>query len=192
MKLLLALFLLQAPGDGWTFAPAPPREVKRLYWDLFQTTEVWVRLLPEGPHEKPPLVNLIFQAFFAGRAKRDPYSGLPLWPKGEPGRLTLRAQPLPLTLIRELSLRLVIDGNTVDLAGSGSEFTYLGCPAVTVDCTPNGVEAEIEPSLLHSLTRARTIRGHVLGFPIELIEADRIALGEFAERIGLSAEKATK
>jgi hypothetical protein len=186
--LLLALFSLQAPGDGWALSQAPPREVKRVYWDLFQTTEVWVRLLPESPDGEPPLVNLIFQAFFPGRAKRNPYSGLPRWPKGEPERLTVRAQILPLTVLRELSLRFVIDGNTLDLTGLGREYRHLGCLGPGTDCAPNGVEAEIEPSVLQSMITAQTVRGHALGLPIELREADQLALAEFAKRTGLSAE----
>jgi hypothetical protein len=75
-SLPLALLLLQAPGDGWALVQ-DTRQVKRLYWDLFQTTEVWLRLIPEDPDGKPPLVNLIFQAFFPGRAdwssRRCPY-----------------------------------------------------------------------------------------------------------------------
>ena len=57
----LAVLLFQAPGDGWATVQALP------------------------------LVNLIFQAFFPKRAKRDPYSGLPQWPKSAPVRLALRA-----------------------------------------------------------------------------------------------------
>src|SRR5262249_11315541 len=56
----------QAPGDGWVMAPAPPREVRPLYWDLFQTTEVWVRLEPVDPDGKPPLVHLILPGLLRG------------------------------------------------------------------------------------------------------------------------------
>lgn len=191
--LLTALFLLQAPGDGWGVAPAPPREVRRVYWDLFQTTEVWVLLLPEGPQGEPPLVNFVFQAFFPGRAKREPYSKLPRWPKGEPERLVLKVQGTPLTLIREFSLRLVIDNTTVDLTGAGSDFTYLGCFAGDmVGCSVTGVEVKMEPSLLRSLITAESVRGQALGFPIEFKEADQLALTEFAERVGLSGKKESK
>jgi hypothetical protein len=184
----LALLLLQAPGDGWAVVQAPPREVKRLYWDLFQTTEIWLRLIPEDPDGKPPLVNLIFQAFFPGRAERDPYSGLPQWPKGAPARLALRAQPLPLTLIRQLSLRLQIEGNTLDLTRPGSRYRNLPCFVATEDCTPNAVEAELEPSILRSLISAREVGGQVLGFQVRLTSADQAALTDFATRIGIPRE----
>jgi hypothetical protein len=118
----LMLLLAQSPGDGWALSQAPAREVKRLYWELNQTTEIWVRLIPESPDGKPPLVSLVFQALFFGPADRDPYTGLPKWPKGEPARLAVRAQPLPLTMIRELSLRFAIDGKTLDLTRPGSRY----------------------------------------------------------------------
>jgi len=38
-SLPMAVLLLQAPGDGWAL-DQQTRHVRRLYWDLFQTTEV--------------------------------------------------------------------------------------------------------------------------------------------------------
>jgi hypothetical protein len=184
----LAILLLQAPGDGWAPVQAPPREVKRVYWELFQTTELWLQLIPEDPDGKPPLVNLVFQAFFPGRADRNPYSGLPQEPKGPPARLVLKAQPLPLTIVRELSLRLVIDGKAVDLAGPDGRYRNLPCLVASEGCTPYAIEAELEPSVLRSLITAQAVHGQVLGFPIELTEADQRALAEFATRIGLQEE----
>lgn len=190
----LALLLLQAPHPEWMLTNGPPREVKRVYWDLgtLQTTQIWVYLVPEDPGGKSPLVALIFQAFFPGRAKREPYSWLVEWPKGAPSRLALRAQPLPLTLVIKLSLQLVIDGNATDLTGPGSRCRYLCVGTAGGDCALNAVEAEIEPSLLQSLVTAQTLRGEALGFLIELREADQLALAEFAKRIGLSREKGNK
>lgn len=192
MTFLIALFLLQAPGDGWGIAPAPPREVRRVYWDLFETTEVWVLLLPEGPQGERPLVNFVFQAFFPGRAKREPYSKVPRWPKGKPEQVVLKVQGTPLTVIRELSLRLVIDNTTVDLTGPGSDFRSLGCFAGDMECSPTGVEVKMEPSLLQSMITAERVRAQALGFPIELGEADQLALAAFAERVGLSGKKESK
>lgn len=188
-SLAVVLLLLQAPGDGWALVQAPPREIKRLYWDLFQTTEVWLRLIPEDPDGKPALVSLVFQAFFPGRAERDPYSGLPREPKGPPARLALRAQPLPLTMIRELSLWLVIDGKLVELTGPTSRYRNLPCLLATEDCTPNAVESELEPSILRALITARTVRAEALGFPVKLTGADQVALTDFVTRIGLRREE---
>ena len=190
-SLTLALLLFQGPGNGWAMQPGT-REVKRLYWELFETTEVWLRLIPEDPDGKPPLVNLVFQAFFPGRAERDPYTGLPREPKGPPARIVLQAQPLPLTMIRELTLRLVIDGKTIDLTAPASHYRLLGCLGASDDCAQNAVEADLEPSTLRSLVAATTVRGEALGFPIKLTDADRAALAEFATRIGVSEGNGAK
>lgn len=190
-SLLLSILLFQGPGDGWALVP-DARQVKRLYWDLFQTTEIWLRLIPGDPEGKPPLVNLVFQAFFPGRAERDPYSGLPQEPKGPPARLVLRAQSLPLTVIRELSLRFVIDGKAVDLTGPG------GCPMFAAPdascfllypcegCSANGVGVKLEPPLLEALASGKNAQGTALGYPIVLSAADRSALVEFMDRVGAS------
>jgi len=188
----LMLLLLQSPGDGRAFSQAPAREVKRLYWELNQTTEIWVQLIPESPDGKPPLVSLVFQALFPGPAERDPYSGLPKWPRGAPARLAVRAEPLPLTLIRELSLQLVIDGKTLDLTGPGSRYRNLPCLVYSEDCAPYAVEAELEPSILRSLITAHAVRGQALGFPIELKAADQKALSDFATRVGVSGDEAPR
>jgi len=186
----LVLLLLQAPGDGWALAQAPPQQVKTLYWDLFQTTEVWVSLIPADPDARPPLVRLIFQAFFAGREV-----------KGAPSRLTLRALPLPLTVITDLSLRVTVDGETADLAAScsapGGQGSREGNPCFLLyppcgpdgGCSANGVAAELSTPLLRSLARSRTVEGVVLGFPVVLSRDDRAAIGQFAERIGLDLQE---
>jgi len=183
---LSLILLVQAPGAGWVMAQAPPRDVRRVYWELFETTEVWVRLTPGDPNGAPPLLNLIFQAFFPGRPPREPYSLLHQWPRGLPARLVVRAEPFPLTAVGSLSLRFTLGDYTFDLTGPGNRYTTLSCGGE--DCTPSAVEAELDPSLLRALIVARTIRGEALGFPIQLVPADQRALGAFAERVGVSAK----
>jgi hypothetical protein len=190
MLLALALSslipLAQAPSAGWVMAPAPPREVRRLYWELQETTEVWMRLTPGDPNGAPPLLSLVFQAFFPGRARRDPYTAVPQWPTGSPARMVVRVEPFPLTAIRALSLQLTLDGHAFNLTGPGSRYTILPCGAGGCDgCAPNIVEAELDPALLRALIVARTVAGEALGFPIQLTSADQRALGEFAERAGV-------
>jgi hypothetical protein len=187
MVLLLTLFLLQGPGEGWNLVQGPPRELKRVYWELFETTEVWVLLLPESPQGEPAPVNLVFQAFFSGRAKKDPYSKLPQWPKGEPERLIVRVQPFPMTFSYELSLRLVVDDQTFDLGeyclperfGPPCQILYSGEVA-------SGVSVEVQPALLQRLAKARSVTGTALGFPILLSSDDLSAVGKFAEAVHLN------
>jgi hypothetical protein len=188
--LALMLLLVQAPDDGWGVTRVQPREVKRIYWELLQTTEVLVRLVPTDPDGKPVRVNLVLQAFFPGRAQRDPYTGLPQWPKGLPARLVLTAQAFALTfVIPELSLRLVIDGSPVDLTVPGNRFRHIPCLIATDDCAPTGVEADLEPAVLRSLITARAVQGEALGFPIKLTHTDQAVLADFAARIGLPVER---
>ena len=190
---VLALLLLfaQAPDEGWGPTKVQPRDVSRIYWELLQTTEVLLRLAPTDPDGKPVRVNLIFQAFFPGRAQRDQYTGLPQWPKGPPARIALTAQALPMTfVIPELSLRLVIDGVRVELTGPGRRYRNIPCLIATEDCAPDGVEADLDPAILRSLITARAVEGDALGFPIALTQADLSALSAFAARIGLPVEKA--
>lgn len=93
-------------------------------------------------------------------------------------------------VIPELSLRLVIDGTTVELTGPGSRYRHIPCLIATDDCAPNGVEADLEPSVLRSLIMARAVPGQALGFPIELTRADQVVLADFAARIGLPVGEA--
>ncbi len=65
MTSALMLVLLQS---GWALTQSPPRQVGRVYWELIPQTEIWVRLIPEDPGGKPPLLNLVFHAFFPGRS----------------------------------------------------------------------------------------------------------------------------
>jgi hypothetical protein len=195
MAWLLALLLFQGPGEGWNLVQAPPREVRRVYWDLFETTEVWVLLLPKGPQGEPPLVNIVFQAFFSGRAKRDPYSKLPQWPKGEPERLTVRVQPFPMTVLKEPSLRLVVDDETFDLGASCKSPFGFGGPCQRLYSGDSelgsaiiGVSVEVQPALLQRLAKARVVTGTALGFPILLSSDDLGAVEKFAEAVHLKMD----
>jgi hypothetical protein len=183
---LLGILLFQGPGDGWALVPET-RQVKKLYWEVFQTTEVWVRLIPEDPAGKPPLVSLIFQAYFPGRPERDPYTGQPRDPKGAPSKLVLRAQPLPMTVVSQLTLKLVIDGKTVDLTAPGAAYHYLYPCQHRDECGANAIAADIDAALLRALVTAKAVKGEALGFAIRLTAEDERALAEFAERVGVHA-----
>jgi hypothetical protein len=182
---VLAALLTQS---GWALAGAKPREVGRTYWELIPEMEVWLRLVPEDPEGKPPLVNLVFHAFFPGRAKQEPYSLLPQWPKGEPARLTLSAEPQPLTVTRELVLRLVIDDRTIDLTGPGGQYRNLPCLVAVDGCTPSAVEADLDPPVMRLLATATSVSGVALGFPVKLDAADQDAIRAFASKAGVVAD----
>lgn len=182
----LVSLLFQAPGDGWALAQVAPRQIKTLYWDLFKTTEVYVSVIPEIPERKDPLVRFVFQGFFEGEK-----------PKGSPQRVDLRVLGLPLTVIKDLSLTLVIDGRTIDLAGSCATTPAASGPCHHLfpvcgpddGCAANGVVVELSPIVLRALRASRDVRGTALGFPIVFSAADRASVAAFVDQVGFPSEQ---
>jgi hypothetical protein len=177
MHFLFALFLAamptaQGPGDGYNLAPSSPREIKTLYWEVFQTTEVWVRLAPEGENRKPAPVSLIFYATFPGKKLAH-----------EPTDINIRAQTDPRFVASKFSLKLMLDpGEPLDLAGPGANFEYYPrCP--TGDCAVTGVISVVPWKVFARIVQAKGIVGEVLGLGISLREADLDALRAFAKRL---------
>jgi hypothetical protein len=168
---VVALVLAQAPGDGWGMVDSRPREVKRLYWDLFQTTEVWVTLSPvTGDTVAGP--RFAFQAFFPGREI-----------KGRPQRIQVKALGGNGS---DLSLRVTVDGKTTDLTGpdGSSSLVYPAC-GPDESCGAIGVVASLKPELLSSMVTAGNVDVSAFGSTFPLSPEDRAALGEFAKQVGL-------
>ena len=175
----LMLLLLQAPGDGWALAQVAPRQVKTLYWELFDTSETWVSLIPSGPAEEPPLVRLAFQAFWPGKDTAK-----------APTRLVLRALGLPLTVVTQYSLEFVLDGTALDLGSACTAPGATGPPCqllypVGEGSSANGVAVELTATVLERLVAAQTVRATALGFPVVLSPEDRAALARFVGAIHL-------
>ena len=175
LQALTLVLLLQAPGDGWALAQVPDREVKTLYWELFDTSETWVSVIPSGPKDEPPLTRLILQAFFVGKSTAGP-----------PSRVVLRALGLPMTIMRDYSLKLTVDDKAFDLApacaspaGSGPPCQLLYPPGA--NSSANGVAVDLDPGLVERLAGAHAVTGTALGFPIVLSPDDLAALARFAE-----------
>jgi len=172
--LRLVLLLMQAPGDGWALVQSQSGEIKTLYWDLFDTTELWVTLYPAQPQ---PRVRLVFQALFPGREV-----------KGSPKSMAVRAyvwwQPPAenWVVVSDASLRFVVDRHVIDLTGpEGSSSPLMPCG----DCLTNGVLATLKPAWLKDIATAAAVEGTALGYPIALSLADRSAIAEFARRAGV-------
>jgi hypothetical protein len=168
---IATLLLLQAPGDAWGMVDSRPDEVKRLYWDLYQTTEVWVTLSPvTGNTVAGP--RFAFQAFFPGQEV-----------KGTPQRIQIKALGGNTS---DLSLRVSIDGKTTDLTGpeGTSSFLYPPC-GPDEGCGAIGVVADLKPDLLRSMATAANVELAAFGSTFQLSSEDRAALGEFAGQIGL-------
>ena len=183
---LTIVLVLQATAPD----AAKPREVSRIYWELLQTTEVLVRVIPVAPDGTPVRVHLVFHAFFPGRETRNWSTGQPAWPKGPPARLTVTAQAFPLTfVIPQLSLRLDINGRQHDLTAPGSRYRNIPCLIAGDNCAPDGIEADLDPSVLASLASVRSVKGQALGFPFELTQPDLQALAVFAARVGVTKQE---
>jgi hypothetical protein len=97
---------------------------------------------------------------------------------------------LPLTVLKDTSLRLVIDGETFDLGescgplkvGGPCQILYSGS-GIGSDSAIVGISAEIQPALLRRLAEAHVVTGTALGFPIVLSSDDLGAVGKFAEAV---------
>jgi hypothetical protein len=167
---VVSLLLLQAPGDGWAIAPGKPGEVKHLYWDLFDTTEVWVQLTPELPDGKgqAPL-RLVFQAFYKGHEAN-----------GTPSRIDARVVG---PAVADLSFRLTYEGKSADLTGPEGHSRLLFPVPACDTCSANGVDAEVRPDVMREYAAAANPGGSALGIPFVLSPADRDALKAFVARL---------
>jgi hypothetical protein len=184
--LTVAAVALASQQGGWGVTNAQPHQVSRIYWELLPATEVLVPLQPRQLDDTPVRFHLVFHAFYPGRADRDWHTGLPAWPKGAPARLAVTAQAYPLTFaIPELAIRFTVNGARHDLTAPGRSYRNVPCSFASEVCTPTGVEADLDQSLLRALVRASRVEGTALGTPFALTDTDREALTTFARRIGL-------
>jgi len=195
LYLLIALLPAQVvPGNGWGLVPGVG-QVNNLYYELFDTTAIWVHLIPEDPAGKPSLHSLIFKAFFPGRLPHRTGDERILEAKRPPTQLLLQAQAGRLTVVRERpTLWFVIDGTTVELTVSWARYLYPSGVRSRYfypcfGCAATGVEVDLAPSILHSLITAQSVTGHALDFPMKLTPEDQQALAQFEARIGLAQEK---
>jgi hypothetical protein len=185
MRFLFALFLAamstgQGPGDGYNFAPSSPREIKTLYWELFQATETWVRLSPVAENRKPAPLSLIFYVTFSGKK-------LP----SEPTDITIRAQADPLFVASKFSLKLTPQpGEPLDLVGSlgtvknsiGTKFQYYpNCPEG--GCAVTGVVSYLPWLVFLNIARSKSLTAEVLGIKVSFEQGDLDALRAFAKRL---------
>ena len=145
--------VLPPPGDG---------DVRAVYWDLRSQSEVWLTLEPKGPKgERAPMLTLTYR--FAGK-----------WPAGPPTEIDLRAYAGFLWAPRP-ELWLVIDNK---------KKLDLGSPRGLISSAPSDYLSQmISIEVVRELATARRIEGNALGFPFELSDSQRRAIGMFLDRI---------
>ncbi len=173
LLLFLAVTAGQGPGDGYILAPSPPRQIKTLYWELFQSTETWIRITPTLKDGNPAPAGLIFSVTFHGK-KQD----------NAPETVTIRAQSDPRFVATRFSLKLTPHpGDVLDLTAPGANFQYSpNCPG-TEGCAVTGIISVVPWKVFNQLILAESIKAEVLGLEVSLQEADLGALREFARRL---------
>jgi hypothetical protein len=174
----------QAPGFGWAMVPTPERTIKSLFWELFDKTEVWTRLVPQAEDKattKKIQASLIFWVTFPGKALTAAEI------KHGPNEVMLQAQPDPLTIVNKLSLYFLADNRErFDLTANNATFNYIyPCDG----CASNAISARLDPetfrSMAASLVRSKIVKGEELGFRFVLKPADLANLRDFARYIKL-------
>ena len=182
---LAAVSIAQGPGDGSNLVPSAPREIKTLYWEQFQTTETWVRLLPLDQNRKPAPLSLIFYVTFSGKK-------LP----SVPTEVTVRAQADPRYVASKFSLDLRPQpGDALDLVGPlgtiknslGTRFQYYpNCPGG--NCVVTGVISYLPWQVFLQIARSHALTAEILGMEVLFEQADIDALNALAKTLGSGKE----
>jgi hypothetical protein len=168
----------QAPGSGWATVPTPERTVKTLYWQLFNETEVWIRLVPEKKNGDSIPVSLVFIAILPGRVT------LPASTTDGPREIVLLAQPDPLAVLPapNPTLRFTTDdGADLDMVRLGIANRPLACDG----CTNQPIRARLSVETLRTIARSKTISCDVWGLNCELSLSDTDALRAFGRALAV-------
>lgn len=181
--ILLAATSLHADTPSWPLSlgscavlQAPPGEVRSLYWELYQHTEVCVGLAPQPGPEGPSPVAFSLSFTYTGRDRKAP----PAW-------VLLHVQLPPVFVVLTPSLRLVLDqAERFDLTASPQLYRVTFPPGCAGDsgCGFTGLEALLSREFVGRLAKAKEISGEALGVPFVLSPDARDALALFAEQVG--------
>jgi hypothetical protein len=146
----------------------PPRDgdIRALYWELRNETEVWVTLEPMSPAGKraPQAMTLTFTRRFAGK-----------WPDNQPARFEIRADAGFLWAPKNELWVAIDDGTKIDFA-SHNPF------GLTTGDVSTYVAAEIPLETVTRIGKAPRVSGNALGFEFVLTESQRQAVRDFLER----------
>ena len=161
---LLAGMVPGLMASGQLTPPAGDGEIRVVYWELRQETEIWLTIEPKSPDGKPapPAVVLTVGRTFPGKVPMSP-----------PALFDVRASAGQMWAPR-VELYFVVDGGKVDLA-DGKGGLEQGSGADSLSST-------IPVETLKRIAAADRITGSVLGFAFELTASQRAALRAFIER----------
>jgi hypothetical protein len=165
------LALAFAPGHALAQALPPPRDgdVRVLYHELRDLTEVWLTLEPKGPAGETLPILLTFNVAFPGKRPAVPVTQVEM--RAYVGRLW---NPRP-------ELTLVLDGKTtLDVAGPNPRILTGGDYETT---SMTAVVGTLSTDTLKTIGEARSVSGNALRLPFVLNESQRQAIAAFRERI---------
>lgn len=168
------------PGSGWMVVSSQERELKILYWDLFDKTEVWTSVVPRTTSNGQRIpVRLIFSATLNGKAPTLADSArLPIATD-----ITVLAQSDPRAVLpaRSYSLSLrTSDGRFFDLIKGGLATTVMPtCEA----CAAQAIAGRVGRQMFLAWAGSERIVADVLGFIGELDDADTKALADLARQL---------
>lgn len=181
--ILLAATRLHADTPSWPLSlgscavlQAPPGEVRSLYWDLYQHTEVCVNLAPQSGPEGPSPLAFSFSFTHTGRER-----------KASPAFVVLHVQLPPTYVVLSASLHIVLDqAERFDLTASQQLYRVTFPPGCTTEggCGFTGLDALLSRDAFAHLVKARVISGEAFGIPFVLSPDAGQALSLFAERLG--------
>jgi hypothetical protein len=180
---LLAVFVsvnvavsAQAPGTGWATVPTPERVVKTLYWQVFNETEVWTRVVPTGPSRQPIPVSMIVSVVLPGKLT------LPLRRPQTPSQIMLLAQPSPLAVLPSTSATFQLttdDGRELNLLGAAKVF------AACDGCSSQAIQVLLDTASFAEIASSGSIRCDVLGLTGQLSLSDTDAIRAVGRAVGL-------
>jgi hypothetical protein len=145
----------------------PPRDgdIRVLYWELQNRTDVWLTLEPKTASRAPAPTAMVLTLQFRFLGKI---------PKTRPDHVDLRAHP-GMMWAPQIQLSVVIDEAPVELAPPG-----------TFGMTDGGLDYVWVPIPIPTLRRieyAKRVTINALGIELELTDSQRKAVGAYLERI---------
>jgi len=151
----------------------PPRDgdIRVVYWELQDQTEVWLTLEPRSPRGEKLPISLALAVRFAGKR-----------PAAAPNDVEVRAS-VNLLWAPEPRLTLWMDGEEpVEFAPPGPSAIY-NDPFGEGMATISGMAGTISMATLDRMTAARSLGGNALRLDFELDASQRAAIARFAERV---------
>jgi hypothetical protein len=163
MCLTLLGLLVALTGPAQPLPPPGDGDIRAVYWDVRNETEVWLTLEPKSDTgEAAPVVT--FTHRFAGRRAAGP-----------PTHVEVRAYAGAFWAPRTEFWLRVDDDAPIHLA-PGATALIPGTPS-------DFASGAMDLAMLRQMAEAQRITGVALGYPFELTASQRRAIGDFVRRV---------